>query len=322
MYTAAVLRSTLVATVILLGFGPAFAQDDSKKQAAEHFAKAEAAEQNGQWQIAYDEYEWAHKLSPHPDVLYNMASVSERLGKLRRAAELYRRYLEESDPRPADAPKVERILADLERRIEAQDKPEPPVRPHSTNPYDRSAPPAPAVVRVDTGVPEEPAPAQENYAWRIGASYGLGVGDTPIERYQLVGAYMAPAYHLQAEFSAGLMGRNDVGVGAGGRYWIDRGFFRPFLRVLGTVGYAPNDAASDSGQAFPLSVEAGVGISWAGTKGEIYAVAGPRFTFGGVSEDDTLSDAHINDTMALTIDVGLVFGSRDRTARSLTAGRR
>ena len=300
--------------------GSARAQDDASQRASEHFARAEAAEHSGDWATAYSEYDAAYTALPHPDVLYNMAAMSERLGETARAIDLYRRYLSESNPRPSDAPQVEAIIVSLERSLAAN-----PTTDHDTvegAPRPTVTPPPRAVDPYATtgvvGSPAVTATAEARpYAWRLGASYGLGLGDVPVERYQVVGSIQAVHIGLAADFVAGLQGRNDIGVGAGARFWVPFGGWRPFLRVLGTVGYATTDASSGAEIAFPMSVEAGVGIAWAGPKGEIYAVAGPRFTFGGVAESDTLSDSHINDSRAVTIDFGLVFGSQDATRPKL-----
>ncbi|MBK9036258.1 MAG: PEGA domain-containing protein [Myxococcales bacterium] len=97
--------------------GPVHAQPDAdaRAQAGAAFKRAVAAEGRRDWPTALAEYETAYQLSPHPDVLYNIASVHERTGALRAAATYYQRYLDGS-PSAADRAKVVGKLAELRAR--------------------------------------------------------------------------------------------------------------------------------------------------------------------------------------------------------------
>lgn len=74
-----------------------------------------AAEKRQDWRTAIREYQAAYELSPHPDVLYNIAAVHERLGEARAAAGFYQRYLDGSPGAP-DRAKVTGKLAELRAR--------------------------------------------------------------------------------------------------------------------------------------------------------------------------------------------------------------
>lgn len=74
---------------------------DARAQAGAAFKRAVAAEAQQEWATAIREYELAYQLSPHPDVLFNLAAVHERTGAHRTAAVHYQRYLDDS-PKAAD----------------------------------------------------------------------------------------------------------------------------------------------------------------------------------------------------------------------------
>lgn len=88
---------------------------DTRAQAKKAFARAQAAEARKDWRTAISEYLTAYDLSPHPDVLYNVAGDYERLEQLRDAVTYYRRYLDEKDD-AEDRAKVEKLIAALRRR--------------------------------------------------------------------------------------------------------------------------------------------------------------------------------------------------------------
>ncbi len=88
---------------------------DEREKAAEHFALAEKAEARKDWQAAIDEYQAAYDASPHPSVLFNIATNYERLGDARTAADYFQRYLDGS-PDASDRAQVERLLKELAAR--------------------------------------------------------------------------------------------------------------------------------------------------------------------------------------------------------------
>lgn len=103
--------------LFILGAAPsARAQsDDARKAARAAFGRALAAENRDDWRSAIVEYQEAYRLAPHPDVLYNIGAVYERLGELRAAAEQYQQYLDTKDA-AADRAKVEKKIAALMAR--------------------------------------------------------------------------------------------------------------------------------------------------------------------------------------------------------------
>jgi len=126
-----------VAAAVALTAAPAAHADDAKA-AAEHFARAEQAEKQGDWRTAIAEYEQSYAAKPHPFTLFNIAADWERLGDLERAIANFERYLDEAgDADPADRQRTEarvaRLRAELERR-----------RP--------ATPPAPGVLTVSSPV--------------------------------------------------------------------------------------------------------------------------------------------------------------------------
>jgi tetratricopeptide (TPR) repeat protein len=101
-------RSLAAALLVAVAVGAragAARADDRKMRAAEHFARAQAAEARKDWRAAIVEYEAAYDLSPHPSVLYNMALDYERLEEYRSAARHYLRYLDQ-DPGAGDREEV------------------------------------------------------------------------------------------------------------------------------------------------------------------------------------------------------------------------
>ncbi len=106
------LASILVICVVASLVTTAHAQPDNRAKAKAAFARAVEAEERKDWRTAVDEYLTAYELAPHHDVLFNVASVYERLGELRQAATFYGRYLKEASD-PPDRAKVERTIENL-----------------------------------------------------------------------------------------------------------------------------------------------------------------------------------------------------------------
>ena len=106
----------LVALVALFTrAGTAHAQPDNRAKAKAAFARAVDAEERQDWRTAVDEYLTAYELAPHHDVLFNVATVYERLNELRQAATYYARYLEDA-PDAGDRAKVQRTIDGLRKK--------------------------------------------------------------------------------------------------------------------------------------------------------------------------------------------------------------
>jgi hypothetical protein len=89
--------------------------EDNRAKAKAAFGRAVVAEERHDWRTAVDEYLTAYELAPHHDVLYNVATVYERMGELRQAVTYYGRYLKDA-PDPPDRAKVERTMENLRRK--------------------------------------------------------------------------------------------------------------------------------------------------------------------------------------------------------------
>ncbi|MBZ0234193.1 MAG: PEGA domain-containing protein, partial [Deltaproteobacteria bacterium] len=103
---------------LLVWASVAHAQPDNRARAKAAFARAVDAEERQDWRTAVDEYLTAYELAPHPDVLFNVATVYERLNELRQAATYYRRYLQDAPDAP-DRAKVERTIEALRKKPSA-----------------------------------------------------------------------------------------------------------------------------------------------------------------------------------------------------------
>src|SRR5262249_20784868 len=88
---------------------------DPTAVAREHFRAAEAAEKRGDYDTALQEYVAAYEAKPHPAVLYNIATVYERLGDPEEAVHYYQKYLE-GRPDATDAASVRARVGQIKKR--------------------------------------------------------------------------------------------------------------------------------------------------------------------------------------------------------------
>jgi tetratricopeptide (TPR) repeat protein len=114
--TASLGIASLMATLIglgSLGACPAAAQQSAR----ELFTQGQAAYETGDYETAARNWERAYELDPRPLLQYNLAQAYERLGRLDRAAEAYRIYVENT---PGDEPRAQTArarIASLEQRV-------------------------------------------------------------------------------------------------------------------------------------------------------------------------------------------------------------
>jgi PEGA domain len=106
---------SIAALALAPGIGHAQPTADARAQAAAAFRRAAAAEGKKDWRTAIAEYQAAYQLSPHPDVLYNLAAVYEHVGEWRSAASNYRGYLD-GNREADDRTKVEARIAELQTK--------------------------------------------------------------------------------------------------------------------------------------------------------------------------------------------------------------
>lgn len=88
-------RAAALAACFMLCALPAVGQSPSAKdQAGAQFRQGVAAARQGAWTQAREAFQRAHRLSPHPLVLFNLAGAQARTGRLLAAAANYRRVLQ------------------------------------------------------------------------------------------------------------------------------------------------------------------------------------------------------------------------------------
>ena len=291
----------------------AVAQPNPQQEAKQHFDLASAAEKDGRYRDAIDEYEKAYALVPHVDVLFNIATDFEHVQDWAAAADYYQRYLtDRTEPAP-DAAAVRRKIRELRARVPAPSEPTEsqvieaqPVPPQPTGPNGMPVePPTYSPPLVVTAPGTSPSPWAES-PWHAGASYGFGFGDAPTERYLFHGG-LRFGHRVDLDLIGGNFGRNDLAIGAMGRIvLVHAGYATPFLRVIATIGAAKQDASSMAGTRFPFGFEAGGGVDL-GVRGRIELAAGVRWVRGGWDAVDTTAPSYVNDSIAFAIDLGISF---------------
>lgn len=284
---------------VLLCSSAALAQPNPRREAGEHFKRGEAAQASGHCLEAIAEYEQAYALVPHANALFNIAVCYEKLDNVALAAEYYQRYLDDdSDGAAADAESVTVKIRALRARAEA-------LRPHAVQPpatvHEVSPPPPP-----DELPPPLPAPEPPTARWHGGASYGVGFGDVPVERY-LAHAGVRVAGLLDVDGVLGSFGKNDYAAGLMAKLVIMRTpSVTPFGRAALTIGYAKQDASRMAGARFPIGLEVGGGVQL-GSRGALELSAVVRWVRGGWDASSTTADSYVNDEMAIGFDLGFTF---------------
>ncbi len=145
--------SAAILACILLPLSLAHAQDAAATEARAAFEAGQAAYEAGRFDAALSYFERAYELTSEPDVLYNIATVHDRLRHDREALEAYRGYLE-GRPDAPDRANVEARIEALEATLsepEPEPEPEPNLEPEPDP--EPPAPPAPEthVVTRDPG---------------------------------------------------------------------------------------------------------------------------------------------------------------------------
>jgi tetratricopeptide (TPR) repeat protein len=285
---------------------PVLAQPKTRVTAAEHFSQGQSAQSEGRFQDAIDAYEQAYALMPHPDTLFNIGVCYEGLEDWAKAAEYFERYLQEN-PSAGDASTVRSKVRELRAKLDATATP--PVRDVPVNSG------GPGIIGVAPPV-VPPAPK-----WHIGAAYGLGFGDVPVQRLQAYGG-MHIGDRLDLQGVIGLFGKNDHGLGVVGRLKLGKiPPLVPFVRAGLTIGFAKQDDSSVAGTKFPIGLEAGGGLQM-GKAGWLELSAAVRLLQNGWSSDSTMADSYVNDSIAFTIDLGFAFDVPVRLPPSFANPRR
>ena len=280
----------LLAVSLFAGTVHAQPLTEAQKEAGEYFERGEQARAGAKYRDAIAAYQRAFALAPHPSVLFNIALSYEKLGEWANAADYYERYLT-ADSSAADADEVRGKIRDLRGRS-------------TTQPVETQPELGPGVQR---GNPFTPPPAGPKPArWHIGASYGLGFGDAPVERYLFRGG-MKFGGRLELDGVLGKFGKNDHALGGIARLLVAKAeYVQPFLHGAATIGLAKQDDSSDASTKTPLGFEAGAGVRF-GSQGRFELAAVFRFVQNGFDETSTAVDSYINDSFAFAIDLGVAL---------------
>lgn len=150
-------------TAVLAAQVPAFAQSDDEN-ARLHFESGAAYFKESDYDGALREFTAAYGLSKRPELLLNIASVYERMGKLEQTIDALEKYLK-AKPDAQDKTTIETRIANLKKRLASEPPPAP--APSAT----ATATAAPAASAVPT-----PPPAKEDAPSRAPAYIALGVG--------------------------------------------------------------------------------------------------------------------------------------------------
>lgn len=118
----ALLRSILLATVLLSALGAATAQaqsDDDRQRSLRLFEESAEHYNEGRFTVAAELLQEAYELYPEPILLYNLGRALEGAGDPQAALEAYERYLQEdpqSDKRGAVQARIETLRDQVEER--------------------------------------------------------------------------------------------------------------------------------------------------------------------------------------------------------------
>ena len=137
---------TLLACTAVLGLAvPCAAQASADELARRHFDSGAAYLDQSEYESALREFQKAHELSGRPEILINIATVYERLGRLEEAVQALKDYLQKA-PEGAHAETVGIRIKNLEDRIEKQKA-------------DKAAEPPPTGAAPPEAAPSTPTPA-------------------------------------------------------------------------------------------------------------------------------------------------------------------
>lgn len=109
------LLAAVLGLAIILGSALASAQQDPRAL----FREGQVAYETGDYATAARLWEEAYALDARPALQYNLAQAYERLGELARAADAYRRFIENAPPDSAEVPTARARLVSLEQRLDA-----------------------------------------------------------------------------------------------------------------------------------------------------------------------------------------------------------
>lgn len=121
----------LIFGLVLLVAAPAGAEEKGDVEIAKsRFALGDILYRSDRYREAVEEFEAARKLTPRPDLDYNIARCYERLREWDHAIEAYTRYIE-STPTPLDAEQMLTHIDEIKEVREKERKSAPPTPPRA-----------------------------------------------------------------------------------------------------------------------------------------------------------------------------------------------
>jgi tetratricopeptide (TPR) repeat protein len=94
--------------------------DDLERTARRHYAQGEAAFKAERYESALKEFEAGYAVSPRPGFLLNMGQTERKLGHLRKARSLYKKFLL-IEPTSSLATEVKEVIAELDSALADED---------------------------------------------------------------------------------------------------------------------------------------------------------------------------------------------------------
>jgi tetratricopeptide (TPR) repeat protein len=177
-------KPVVCALVIAVAASSLASEGDTREQARTHFRVGTVFYEGHAYDAAIREYEIAYRLSPLPDLLFNLGQAHRMKGDYKQAAELYKRYLD-ARPTGPTADQARELLAEVEAALDAspsQHVPPPTADSNRSAPASISGPTSePAAALVQT---PPPARSRKSRRWIWGAAIGgvavagvaLGIG--------------------------------------------------------------------------------------------------------------------------------------------------
>ncbi|MCA9639252.1 MAG: tetratricopeptide repeat protein [Polyangiaceae bacterium] len=136
--------TTLVCSALLAVSVPAFGQASPDELARRHFESGAAYLEESDYENALEAFDKAYELSKRPEIQINIATVYERMGRLKQAIGALDRYLELA-PEGELRETVELRKANLQKRVDAGEGVEPAPKPQpEREPKAAAKPPPPA----------------------------------------------------------------------------------------------------------------------------------------------------------------------------------
>jgi tetratricopeptide (TPR) repeat protein len=131
--------------VALLRGAAVRADEDPVAAARAHFEAARRLYNIGKYKDSIAEFEACYLLAPRPPLLLDLGQAYRQLGELRRARDLYVRYLREASLDDPDRGSAQKLVADLDREIAAQPAAPPPTTAGAQPVTGADVPPLPPV---------------------------------------------------------------------------------------------------------------------------------------------------------------------------------